>query len=352
MACRPVVSRRATAKGKDRFSGAHPLVRVDGATVPNSVVEAWLYSDRMTDSPQSLESGQAVEVQLNLNGVDVERLVVIGGDLEFLRDLPRERLLTHTEVRLAAGILRRLLLDGQLSALWRQIGQIARAQPAVTATYIDGALSEWPQRWVKYAWAGGASTGGAQHTGFILAAIPREEHEKYESPDAFLEAHPLPYTGERKLMRVDDWLATTSAAIQTNELGLVAVSRGSVLRYIANRKGGVHFDPARDFSVPPGKKRTAVVEYSLLDHGLLRVGHLSGPEYEIASMAQVVADSDWALQFIDAAKRLAPEDFAGDPLEMKFWTGLREADGTGWATSRFGAPPSEDSPSAGNIADS
>jgi hypothetical protein len=289
--------------------------------------------------PQGSEYLQAVEVEINLSGVDVERLVVIGGDLEFLRDLPSDRLLTHTEVRLAAGILRRLLLDGQLAALWRQIGQVVRVQPTVEATYIDGALGEWPRRWVKYAWAGGASTGGAHHTGVILAAIPKAEHEKYGSPEALLEAHPLPFTGELRRMWVEDWLSSTSAAIQTNELGLVTVSRGAVLRYMANRKGGIHFDPRRDFSVPPGKKRKAVVEYSLLDHGLLRVGHLSGPEYEIASMAQAVAGSDWAGQFIDAAKRAAPDDFAGDPMELKFWTGLREADGTGWATSRFEAPP-------------
>jgi hypothetical protein len=281
---------------------------------------------------------QVVEVQVRLSGVDLERLVVVGGDLAFLRDLPTDRLLSHTEVRLAASILRRLLLDGQLAALWHQVGRVVRVQPTVEAIDIDNALSKWPQRWVRYAWAGGATTGFAQHTGLILAGIPKEDHEQYETPQALLEANPLPITGERRRMTVDGWLASTSAAIQTNELGLVAISRGSILRYMANRKGGVHFDPSRNFNVPPGKRRKAAVEYSLLDHGLVRIGHLNGPEYEVASMVQAVAASDWAGQFIEAAKNAAPEDFAGDPRELKFWTGVKEADGTGWATSRFEEP--------------
>jgi hypothetical protein len=35
---------------------------------------------------------------------------VVGGDLEFLMSLPRDRLLTHTEIRLAAGVPRRLFV--------------------------------------------------------------------------------------------------------------------------------------------------------------------------------------------------------------------------------------------------
>jgi hypothetical protein len=71
-----------------------------------------------------------------------------------------------------------------------------------------------------------------------------------------------------------------------------------------------------------------------LDHGLLRVGHLSGPEYEVASMVQAVASSQ-RQQPIEIARNAAPKGFFGDPGEPKYWTGLPEADGTGWASSRF-----------------
>jgi hypothetical protein len=212
----------------------------------------------------------------------------------------------------------------------------AGVQPTVEVPEIDTALSKWPEKWSRYAWAGGASAAQAHHRGMILAAVPKAEHERYGSPEAFLEANPLPSTGELRRMNVKDWLRSTSVAIQTNELGLVRISRAAVLKYVANRKGGVHFDPARRVEVKRRKRARREVESHLLDHGLLRVGHLSGPEYEVMSLVHAVASSDWAEEIVRVAKEAAPEDFHGDPREMKFWTGLREADGTGWATTTFG----------------
>jgi hypothetical protein len=286
-------------------------------------------------------SDKSFRIEFELDGAERERMVVVGSDLEFLRDLPEDRLPTHTEVRLAAGVLRRLLVDGLLDAAWRPIGKKSGAHLIVEATEIDSALAKWPAAWLRYAWAGGARSKVAHHTGFILAAVPRQEHEKYESPEAMLAENPLPLTGERRRMTVKSWLDSTSVAIRTNELGVVAVSRRSVLKYIANRKGGVHFSQKRDLVLQNAKKRRAEVEHHLLDHGLLRVGHLSGPEYEVASMAQAVASSDWAEQFVTIARDVAPEEFDGDPRELKFWTGVQEEDGTGWATSRFGPTRTE-----------
>jgi hypothetical protein len=39
--------------------------------------------------------GDRIEIQAELAGSDLERLVVVGGDLEYLIGLPRDRLLTH-----------------------------------------------------------------------------------------------------------------------------------------------------------------------------------------------------------------------------------------------------------------
>jgi hypothetical protein len=279
--------------------------------------------------------GDRIEIRFELAGPDLERLVVVGSDLEYLMSLPRDRLLTHTEVRLSASVLRRLLIDGQLKRLWRTTGSSAVTQLTIEATEIDTALSAWPTRWVRYAWAGGAHSTGAHHTGVVFAAIPKQDQEGYASPEELLKAHPLPITGDMRRMTLDGWLRSTSVAIQTNELGLVRISRASVLQYIANRKGGVHFDPRRTLSVKNQKKKRHLIESHLLDHGLLRVGHLSGPEFEVASMVQAVASTDWAAEIVRVAKSSAPEDFHGDPNELKFWTFTKEADGTGWATSRF-----------------
>jgi hypothetical protein len=226
-------------------------------------------------------------------------------------------------------------VDGQLSAAWKSIGAAAHTRPMVEAIEIDTALSQWPNSWVRYAWAGGAGSSGAHHTGFVVAAIPQEEHEKYESVESFAAANPLPFSGEARRMTVEDWQKSTSVAIQTTNIGLVYISRASVLKYIANRKGGVHFDPKRDFdSKVPRKNRQAIENY-LLDHGLVRVGHLSGPEFEVSSMVHSVARSDWAIRLVQIAEDVAPTDLHGDPNELKFWSYEQQPDGTGWATMNF-----------------
>jgi hypothetical protein len=194
---------------------------------------------------------------------------------------------------------------------------------------------------VRYAFAGGAAATatGAHHNGMIFAVIPKNEHESYGSPEALLEANPMPMTGTKRRVTLDQLLASTSVAILTIEHGLFFISRRTVLQYISNRKGGVHFDPNRDLAVQNLRKRRKEIAYHLLDHSFLRVGHLYGPEYEVAAMAHAVAAADWSAQIVRVAQEAAPADFNGDPDELKFWTGQREADGTGWATSKFTSPP-------------
>ena len=98
----------------------------------------------------------------------------------------------------------------------------------------------------------------------------------------------------------------------------------------------VHLDPQRTVDVKSHKKRWTV-EPLLLDHGLLCVGNLSGPEFKVASMAQVVAD--WAAEMIRVREEIAPEDFSGDPKALKSWTGLASDGGDGWAASTEDPPP-------------
>lgn len=276
-----------------------------------------------------------VEIQAQVSGSDLERLIVVGGDLEYLQNLPKDRLLTHAEIRLAAGVLRRLLVDGELRAVWRIIGAHDVTKLAVSATEIDTALAAWPIGWIQYAWAGGASASGAHHAGVVFGAIPKEEHERYGSIEEFFRLNPLPTHGGVRKMVLDDWLRSTSVAINTNEIGLVKVSRRAVLTYIANRRGGVHFDSRRNIGKLNPRKRRRENESSLLDHGLLRVGHLSGPEFEVQSMVQVLATSDHTQELVRIAHSAAPEDFYGNPNELKLWTGVQQADGTGWATWRL-----------------
>jgi hypothetical protein len=107
-------------------------------------------------------------------------------------------------------------------------------------------------------------------------------------------------------------------------LGLLRSRGDPVLTYIANRKGGVHFDSRRNLTDLKPRRQRREIEGFLLDHGLLRVGHLSGPEFEVQSMAQALIASDWARELVRIAHSVAPEDFSGDPNELKIWTSVQQ----------------------------
>jgi hypothetical protein len=193
--------------------------------------------------------------------------------------------------------------------LWRTLGAPRDVQLAVRALDLDTPLSEYAPGRVFFAWAGGAPAAGAHHRGFLLAVVPAAEHTRYESPEAYFAAHPPQIDVQERVFTIDRWMRSTSVAIHTQGQGLVRISRRSVLKYIANAKGGVHFDPTRRLDVRSGKKNRQAAERHLLDHGLLRVGHLSGPEYEVASMAHATATSDWAADFISVANDVALKTF-------------------------------------------
>jgi hypothetical protein len=56
-------------------------------------------------------------------------------------------------------------------------------------------------------------------------------------------------------------------------------------------------------------------------------------------MAQALIASDWARELVRIAHSVAPEDFSGDPNELKIWTSVQQDDGTGWATWTFNSKP-------------
>lgn len=277
---------------------------------------------------------EAEPFHYSIEGIDIERAVVVGSDLGFLQSLPTDRLLSHTEVRLAAAVLRRLFIDNQLGILLNSIGRLPLAELGILACDLDAVLARWPETRIRYAWAGGAKhANGANHSGLILASAPEQDAQELR------EFAWLPPEGPIQPMSVKAWLAGTSVAIQTDNLGLVRISRQSLLTYIANRKGGVHFDPSRNLSTHVKRSRQRrEMETHLLDHGLLRIGHLSGPEYEVVSMVQAVTGMDWCQEIIRISAEAAPAEYGGDPRDLMFWSGQAD-DGPppGWATQRFSA---------------
>ena len=62
----------------------------------------------LSSGEPSLSPGQ---IAIRFAGHHLDRLVLVAEDIEYLAAFPKDRLSTHIEVRLAAGVLRRLVLD-------------------------------------------------------------------------------------------------------------------------------------------------------------------------------------------------------------------------------------------------
>jgi hypothetical protein len=277
-------------------------------------------------------------VQLSASGL--ERFLLVADDLRYFLDLPKDRLLTRTEVRLSASVLRRLLIDdgGELFKVWKEMALPPPASMTVEAPSIDHAIDAWPAGWVRFAFAGGASLPGAHHTGIILAEVPETEWRPYGSPETFFQQRPLPLSGQVERAELRTWLEKqTSIAVNTAEFGLVRFSRQSVISYAANRRGGVHFDPNRTLD-PKTKdaKQKRAREAQVLDQDLARVGSLWGYEFEIVSYVHALAATRWAREMVRMAQTQSPMDFSSDVNTVRLWTGQLEADGTRWVSFNIG----------------
>lgn len=258
----------------------------------------------------------------------MERLLLVADDLEYLlQSSSGETLPTHAQVRYCAGILRRLLIDGQLKVAIKTVASASYGDVFFEATDLDSALSR--HSYTYYAWAGGASyIAGAQHGGFILSNIPESVWQEYGTPEAYLQAQGAQDVSFRS-MRLDEVLKSTALAVRTDAFGFVKASRREVIQYVANKKGGIHFDPKRPAAVDRtrlGRKELVTI---VLDIPLIRIGHLSGPEWEILSIASSLVAADVSKHIMSQAKFRAPEEYGGDPREIKFMQ-----PGGEWATMR------------------
>lgn len=222
-------------------------------------------------------------------------LRTVHDDLALLRKLDFARPL-RSEVRVASAILRRLLHELMLINAWR-LADLAD-EPRLTAIDLDSMLRSVDRKYIHYAYAGGATTEGAKHSGYFLLVVPEAE-VKAEGRDAVLNRISTSITppAERDLS-LSEFCASTCVAS-----GHAGVSRVGMVRYVANKLGGVHWDNQRgSWTDPIGSRQR------LLDEAHLIVGRLPAPLYETLSIAQAVAESADTVRLMKAIDAIAPED--------------------------------------------
>ena len=161
-------------------------------------------------------------------------------DLNYLRRELSPPVGEHA-VRRASAILRRLLVDGELGGAWRAAG--SQKEPQLTARSLNRFLTQNASNWIRF-----ASAGKAEY----LPLPPPQQRQPGEPP--------APGGGLRLVSAVwcPDELPNQASLIAEETLYLTAfmsapclvvwgvqVSRRALVKYVANKLGGVHFDPTR-----------------------------------------------------------------------------------------------------------
>jgi hypothetical protein len=179
-----------------------------------------------------------------VNPNTIERIRVTVEDLAFLRD-EWDQDVEDASLRRSSPILRRLLVDGDLQRAWRDLG--LDKQPIVRAPSLEATLRRVPLKNVSFAQAGGGIYRGlcvAPNIEISMYLPPEEAQRIFGSPD---ESPDRDFSLKRFLNGACVVVTGTS------------ISRHTILKYVANKLGGVHLDPSRD----PAKDEER--KFSLLD---------------------------------------------------------------------------------------
>ena len=171
-------------------------------------------------------------------------------------------------------------------------------EPNVEAVDLSAVVAELPARYIQYAYAGGADIPGAQHSGYVLLSIPRAEAEAEGYEAAAQRVSKLIRPGVWRMFPLSEFCASPSVIS-----GAGAVSRLGVVRYVANKLGGVHWDNERGAWTDPVGSR-----HRLLDEKHLMVGRLSAPLYEVVSIAQAIAVAEDTSRLLARMDEVAPEE--------------------------------------------
>jgi hypothetical protein len=154
---------------------------------------------------------------------------VVLEDLELLRESlgadPSEVLLRRESV-----ILRRLLVDGRLGAAWRTAGN--RREPKIE--FIDFQHILEPAQRKDIVWA---SIGGARSSNGTTIAGTRYKQSALGSAPSFLGPARPPTITSLGLSRYIDGVVAVAKGR--------AVKRRQMVKYVANKLGGAHYDETR-----------------------------------------------------------------------------------------------------------
>lgn len=224
---------------------------------------------------------------MNVTADTLARIRLTAEDLSFLRR-EWEQDVSDASLRRSSPILRRLLVEGVLLRAWRDLG-LAK-QPTIRACSLEATVKNLALSNIRFAQAGGATYRGVTVTPVIeYSYLPPEQAVKAFQSD--------PEGPDRDFSLKAFSEGTCIVARGTS------ISRNTLIKYIANKLGGVHLDLSRDSNKEEERK------FSLLDEVRVELITADKPAiyFEYLSIGQSLVKSTDIESFLSMAAHATRE---------------------------------------------
>ena len=192
-------------------------------------------------------------------------------DLQYLQDEWKQDV-DDDSLRRSSPILRRLLVENALQRAWKGVG--FKNEPKVNCMSLSSFLSRFDKRRIIMAVVGGAITKAAQIAGFNILKPGMSEEEVVRESD---------YGLPDEILGLKGFIECPCIIVK----GKVIVHR-VLIKYIANKLGGVHFDSIRKGQHKEDQLYRALDQIKDTDYLLDR----QAIYYEYLSIGQALVNSE------------------------------------------------------------
>jgi len=211
--------------------------------------------------------------------IDHKLISVVSEDLDYLTDDWTQDI-DDPSLRRSSPVLRSLLIEGQLMKVVNMLNE----EISVMAPLISKHEQVLDDPSIVFYQSGGANHKGMEIQSMMQAnraMTPEEIKENYENQKELI--------GKNYPLKLTKFMKQVSFMINGTK-----INREEVVKYVANKRGGAHYDGSRN-TEKPGSKGELEKKFTLLDgvHDDIIVADKNAVYYELLSIGQrLVASHD------------------------------------------------------------
>lgn len=205
---------------------------------------------------------------------------VVVSDLKFLLEEWDDSVDDHS-LRRSSPVLRRLLVHNDLQKAWLDLGM--EKEPQIKVSTLSSILQSIPKEKITFASAGGAKYKGMELRGALMANYAMSPEEIKQN---YSQGIPEEILGLRAFINAP------TVVINGQE-----ISRRTVIKFIANKLGGDHFDQKRNGDAEE-------TQFSLLDQAAsqIKLADKNAIYFELLSAGQALINADDIRIFMEKSK--------------------------------------------------